>query len=62
MLPEEDFTYGDVNRPSTPVKLVIGNCYALIAEEKNKELYETRMSKSMNPKKLGFKDVQIYLN
>lgn len=29
MLPEEEFTYGQSNRPSTPVKLVIGNCYAL---------------------------------
>lgn len=29
MLPEEEFSYGVGNRPSTPVKLVIGNCYAL---------------------------------
>ena len=29
LLPEEEFSYGQANRPSTPVKLVIGNCYAL---------------------------------
>lgn len=61
MLPEEEFTYGDANRPSTPVKLVIGNCYALMAEDKNKKLYETRTSQSVNSKKLGFKDVRLEL-
>jgi len=29
MLPEEEFAYGVPNRPSTPVKLVMGNCYGL---------------------------------
>ena len=29
MLPSEEFTYGVENRPSTPMKLVMGNCYAL---------------------------------
>jgi hypothetical protein len=29
MLPEENFTYGSMNRPSTPMKLVMGNCYGL---------------------------------
>lgn len=29
MLPEENFTYGVANRPSTPIKLVVGNCYGI---------------------------------
>lgn len=39
MLPEESFTYGVPNRPSTPMKLVMGNCYALEAEQKNQDSY-----------------------
>jgi hypothetical protein len=35
MLPTEEFTYGVGNRPSTPMKLVMGNCYALEADQKN---------------------------
>ena len=40
MIPEEDFTYGQPNRPSTPVKLVIGNCYALEQDNKNETMYQ----------------------
>ena len=40
MLPEEDFTYGQANRPSTPVKLVIGNCYALEQDNHNATMYQ----------------------
>lgn len=39
MLPTEDFSYGVPNRPSTPMKLVMGNCYALEAEAKNETKY-----------------------
>ena len=39
MLPDQQFTYGVGNRPSTPMKLVMGNCYALEAEQKNQEDY-----------------------
>lgn len=39
-LPEEEFSYGLSNRPSTPVKLVIGNCYALEQENKNATMYQ----------------------
>lgn len=40
MLPEENFTYGVSNRPSTPIKLVVGNCYGLEQEERNSTLYQ----------------------
>jgi hypothetical protein len=56
-LPEEQFTYGEPNRPSTPVKLVIGNCYALMAEDQNRDMYQTRMSKSTINHKPTFKEV-----
>jgi hypothetical protein len=56
-LPEEQFTYGDSNQPSTPVKLVIGNCYALKAEDHNHDMYQTRMSKYNANRKTVFKDV-----
>ena len=32
MLPEEEFSYGVANRPSTPVKLVIGNAVAYLQQ------------------------------
>ena len=35
MLPDEEFSYGVGNRPSTPMKLVMGNCYAIEADQKN---------------------------
>lgn len=28
-IPEEEFRYGRVNRPSTPIHLIVGNCYGL---------------------------------
>lgn len=28
-IPEEEFRYGRVNRPSTPIHLVVGNCYGI---------------------------------
>lgn len=39
MLPNEEFTYGVGNRPSTPMKLVMGNCYALDAEKIKQQEY-----------------------
>ena len=44
MLPEEDFTYGQANRPSTPVKLVIGNCYAIEQDNRNATMYQREAS------------------
>ena len=32
-LPEEEFTYGKSNRPSTPVKAVMSNFYGDVAEQ-----------------------------
>lgn len=43
MLPEEEFTYGVGNRPSTPMKLVMGNCYALDAESHKEANYNTQV-------------------
>lgn len=39
MLPDEEYSYGVPNRPSTPMKLVMGNCYALEAELHNDQDY-----------------------
>ena len=50
MLPEESHVYGEANRPSTPVKLVVGNCYGLIQEDKNRTMYETRSLQKTNNK------------
>lgn len=58
-LPEEDFTYGEANRPSTPMKLVVGNCYALMAEDRNRETYQSRTSQSSNCRKTTFKNVDV---
>ena len=46
MLPAEEFSYGVPNRPSTPMKLVVGNCYALEAESNNEVGYNTQTMKS----------------
>lgn len=57
MLPSEDFTYGVPNRPSTPMKLVMGNCYALEAEKKNQDDYarETQKIESNASKRVSAK-------
>lgn len=60
MLPEESHVYGEANRPSTPVKLVIGNCYGLIEEDKNRTLYEIR-SMDRTGGKLGERKVRRVL-
>ena len=39
------FTYGTSNRPSTPMKLVMGNCYALEAEAGKEANYNTQVAK-----------------
>ena len=45
MLPDEEFSYGVGNRPSTPMKLVMGNCYAIDAETKNQDTYMNETGK-----------------
>ena len=55
MLPEEDFTYGQANRPSTPVKLVIGNCYALEQDNRNAAMYQTEAQKQSKNKTVAHK-------
>jgi len=40
MLPDEDFTYGMPNRPSTPVKAVVNGYYGDAAEQRITERYE----------------------
>ena len=55
MLPEEEFTYGLENRPSTPVKLVIGHCYALEQENKNATMYQTEAVKQPKNKTVAHK-------
>ena len=41
MLPDEEFTYGRANRPSTPVKAVMSNFYGDVAEQQIMNRYET---------------------
>jgi hypothetical protein len=56
MLPSEEFSYGVPNRPSTPMKLVMGNCYALEADAKNSTLYANDSQKiEENSKKVAAK-------
>ncbi|CAD8174727.1 unnamed protein product [Paramecium pentaurelia] len=43
-LPEEEFRYGRKNRPSTPMKLVMGNSYGIEAESQILEKYQGRAS------------------
>ncbi|CAK57406.1 unnamed protein product (macronuclear) [Paramecium tetraurelia] len=43
-LPEEEFRYGRKNRPSTPMKLVMGNSYGIEAESTILEKYQVRAS------------------
>lgn len=54
MIPQQEFVYGVPNRPSTPVKLVIGNCYGIQkeAEIKDKYMRETLRKQQQNGKKL----------
>jgi hypothetical protein len=40
------------------MKLVMGNCYALYAQDKNKELYSTQASKSLKTK-ISFGGVKL---
>jgi len=39
-IPEEEFRYGKPNRPSTPMRLVIGNCYGLESQLNLEEEYK----------------------
>ena len=39
-LPHEDFVYGKANRPSTPVKAVVGGFYGDVAEQQTLNRYE----------------------
>ena len=39
-LPEEEFTYGRANRPSTPIKAVMGGFYGDVAEHETLQRYE----------------------
>lgn len=57
MLPSEEFSYGVPNRPSTPMKLVMGNCYALEADAKNSTLYanDSQKIEDKTSKKVGAK-------
>ncbi|CAD8194847.1 unnamed protein product [Paramecium octaurelia] len=41
-LPEEEFRYGRKNRPSTPMKLVMGNSYGIEAESTILDKYQQR--------------------
>ncbi|CAK57927.1 unnamed protein product (macronuclear) [Paramecium tetraurelia] len=41
-LPEEEFRYGRKNRPSTPMKLVMGNSYCIEAESTILDKYQQR--------------------
>ena len=63
LLPEEDFEYGVVNRPSTPVKLVIGNCFAIEEANRKEAMYlsQTQKMKSTQGKKLDSFKVRFYL-
>ena len=40
-LPHEDFIYGKQNRPSTPMKAVMGGFYGDVAEKETLGRYET---------------------
>ena len=40
ILPHEEFTYGKANRPSTPVKAVVGGFYGAVAEKETLTRYE----------------------
>jgi hypothetical protein len=40
VLPDEEFTYGKANRPSTPVKAVVNGFYADVAEHETLKRYE----------------------
>ena len=55
MLPEEEFTYGVSNRPSTPVKLVIGNCYAIEQDNRNATMYQKEAAKQPKNKTVAHK-------
>ncbi|EAR89726.2 hypothetical protein TTHERM_00974270 (macronuclear) [Tetrahymena thermophila SB210] len=41
-IPEEEFRYGLPNRPSTPIKLVLGNCYGLEFQQRIEQDYMYR--------------------
>ena len=40
VLPEEDFIYGQPNRPSTPIKAVMQGFYGDVAEQQTLQRYE----------------------
>ncbi|EGR34609.1 hypothetical protein IMG5_006080 [Ichthyophthirius multifiliis] len=45
-IPEEEFRYGMPNRSSTPMKLVIGNCYGLEYQQRLEQEYVLRNQQS----------------
>ncbi|CAK60859.1 unnamed protein product (macronuclear) [Paramecium tetraurelia] len=47
-LPEEEFRYGRKNRPSTPMKLVMGNSYGIEAESQILDKYQGRASSQVS--------------
>jgi len=51
MRPSEEFKNGVSNRPPTPKKFVISNCYALWAEMINQDAYATETQKFEESKK-----------
>jgi hypothetical protein len=45
-LPHEEFIYGKANRPSTPMKAVMGGFYGDVAEQETLNRYETIKAQS----------------
>ena len=45
-LPEEEFTYGRSNRPSTPIKAVVCGFYGDVAEQQTLSRYEVLKDQS----------------
>ncbi|CDW88730.1 UNKNOWN [Stylonychia lemnae] len=46
LLPEEEFTYGKANRPSTPIKAVVSGFYGDVAEQQILTRYEVLKEQS----------------
>jgi hypothetical protein len=49
VMPEDGFRYGIENRPSTPMKLVMGNCYGLAAEARQEATYQAISDSKTGP-------------
>jgi len=49
ILPDDQFVFGQPNRPSTPMKAVVSHNYGNVAAQQTEEIYRTRVAETYMP-------------